>query len=304
MNNEICKPYIVSADAQGLLSQWSRKTGYSLPETDYFQGMLKDLGNTLQEYFPEVDVVPEVYLRAGLKQLTSENNQPTISLDRVYVDRQNNNIVGFLDTTRSVDENLNETGLVSRNSTDIDSQIQQLSKQYVGKSISLLDDVIFGGNTMLEVINKFQKQGVVVSRVIAGIAIQEGIDLLNTKQIEVVALLTYKQVADEICERDFVPGTPDSGRTIVLNGKRYGAPYLLPFGKPGSWASIPKDKEKDFSLFCLSQSTNLWKRIERESATSVPTNALTKPIYGLSEESSIVQALNTVRAQLKNGGDQ
>ena len=302
MNNEICKPYIVSADTQGLLTKWSRETGYTIPETDYFQGMLKDLGNTLQEYFPDVDVVPESFLRAGLKQLSGNADMPIVSLDRIYVDKEDKNIVGFLDTTRSVDTNLNSTGLVSRNTVSIDAQIKNLSGQYSGQTIALIDDVIFGGNTMIELIDKFQNQGVTVSRVIAGIAIQEGIDLLNTKQVEVLSLLTYPNVVDEICERDFIPGTPESGRTILIKGKRYGAPYLLPFGKPGSWASIPENKEKDFSLFCLSQSENLWKRIERESASTVPTKALSKPIYGLSEEASVARALNIVRTQLKNGG--
>lgn len=303
MNSELYRPYVVSADTQGLLTKWSRETGYAIPKTDYFQGMLKDLGNTLQEYFPEVDVVPESFLRNGLKQLSSTVDQPIVSLDRIYVDKEDKNIVGFLDTTRSVDTNLNNLGLVSRNTIDIDSQIKKLSEQYSGQNIALLDDVIFGGNTMLEIINKFQNQGVTVSRVIAGISIQEGIDLLNTKQVEVVSLLTYPKVVDEICERDFVPGTPESGRTIIINAKRYGAPYLLPFGKPESWASIPEKSEKDFSLFCLSQSENLWKKIERESASPVPTKALSKPIYGLSEESSVARALNIIRTQLKNGGN-
>jgi len=302
MNNEMCKPYVVSADAQGLLTQWSRKTGYTLPEADYFQGMLKDLESTLQEYFSDVNIVPEEYLRAGLRQLASENNQPTISLDRVYVDKNDKNIVGFLDTTRSVNEKLENTGLVSRNEIDIDNQIKQLSKQNKGREITLLDDVIFGGNTMLEIVNKFREQNIRISRVIAGIAIQEGIDLLNKEQVQVIPLFTYGQVIDEICERDFVAGTPDSGRTIVINGKRYGAPYILPFGKPIEWASIPEDKAKDFSLFSLTQSINLWKRIERESSANVSTIALAKPVYGLSEETSITKALEQAREQLKNGG--
>jgi hypothetical protein len=220
----------------------------------------------------------------------------------VYVDKNDKNIIGFLDTTRSVNEKLENTGLVSRNEIDIDSQIKLLSKQNTGKEIALLDDVIFGGNTMLEIVNKLREQDVNVSRVIAGIAIQEGIDLLNKEQVQVIPLLTYAQVVDEICERDFVTGTPDSGRTMVINGKRYGAPYILPFGKPIEWASIPEGKEKDFSLFSLTQSVNLWKRIERESSANVPTKALAKSVYGLSEKTSVAKALEQVREQLKNGG--
>jgi len=179
--------------------------------------------------------------------------------------------------------------------------VNQISKRIGCEDINLLDDVIFEGKTMAIIIETFKKQGINVQTVIAGIAIKEGIILLEENGVSVDALLTYDQVVDEICERDFVVGSPLSGRTLNIKGKIFGAPYLYPFGKPIEWASIPKNKAIEFSLFCLSQSLKMWGNAERISQSSISTKSLAKPIFRLQENKSIVQALVKVRNQLVQG---
>lgn len=307
--NEIksIKPYVVSADTKGLLKSWAKENGLTLPSDDYFQGMLKDLKSTLGQYFDQVEIVAEDLLRRGLNELIKNSPVPVISLDRAYVNPKQKNLEGFLDGTRTVDANLNNTGLGSRTSEiALKKQIGQLSVKQSGRVVALIDDVIFDGETMQDIIQRFRKMGVDINVVYAGIAIQQGINLLQTdnpkkdwKGVEVNSLLIYDQVIDEICERDFVVGSPYSGRSVV-NGERVieGAPYLYPFGKPIEWASIPPEEAMNFSLFCLYQSLQLWAKTEQLSRRDVSTQEVAKPIFGLPENQSMSSAIENVIKEL------
>ena len=113
-------------------------------------------------------------------------------------------------------------------------------------------------------------------------------------------MLVYKQVIDEICERDVRVGSPYSGRSVVSDSDPIeGAPYLYPFGKPTEWASIPTDQALDFSLFCLSQSLQLWAKIEQLSGQKIATQQIARPVFRLPQNASMSQAISTVISGLK-----
>ncbi len=299
------KPYVVSADTQGLLKSWACKNRITLPNDKYFQSMLGDLELTLRQYFSEVDVVPEDFLRKGLNGLVRKSDFPVVSLDRAYVNVKQANLIGFIDATRTVDNRLNNAGLGSRRlEITIDQQIGQLSARLKGKVINLVDDVIFEGNTILGLVEKFRRGGVTVDTVFSGITIREGQQLLEQNSINVDSLLVYDQVVDEICQRDFVVGCPYSGRSVVNGtGVIEGVPYLYPFGKPVEWASIPEEKAVEFSLFVLAQALNLWTKTEQLTRQNIPPQLLSKPVFGLPQNSSITQSLRDAILGLERNKD-
>ncbi len=295
------KPYVVSADSRGLLNQWAKKNRLTLPDDDYFEGMLRDLENALGQYFAKVDIVPEDFLRQGLNGLIKNSPVPVVSLDRAYINPKQNNLIGFLDATRTVDSNLNSTGLGSRAlEITLERQIGQLASSQSGKAIALADDVIFEGKTMLQLAQKLRSKGIIVDTIYSGITIKEGKELLEQNGVRVDSLLEYDQVIDEICERDFVVGSPYSGRSVV-NGQGIieGAPYLYPFGKPVEWASIPQEDAINFSLFALYQSLQLWTKTEQLSGQSIPTQQVAKPVFGLPQGISMSKAIAQVIGNLK-----
>ncbi len=303
MLNQENKPYVVSADSRGLFKSWASRRRIVLPKDEFFEGMQKDLEATLKQYFADVDIIPEEFLCQGLNALIENSSVPVVSLDRVYTNPKQSNLVGFLDATRTVDSNLDSTGLGSRAlEISLNRQVAQLANSQNGKTIALADDVIFEGKTMLQLVQMLKSKNVVVDTVLAGIAVKDGKELLEQNGIRVNSLITYDQVIDEICERDFLVGSPYSGRSVV-NGKGIveGAPYLYPFGKPVEWASIPSEEALNFSLFALSQSLALWSRIEKLSNKEIPTNYIAKPVYGLPEGESMASAIMNVMNKLKRG---
>src|SRR5205823_2993530 len=146
-------------------------------------------------------------------------------------------------------------------------QFRQLKVLGVDKAV-LVDDVIFSGNLMSRVVASLGRVGIQIPVVCAGIAIQEGIDLLAKKGIEVRAVRRYVNVIDEVCERDFYPGVPLCGR-LVKEAENTGAAYILPFGNPGKWASIPRKWQNPFSRFCIQQSIKLFEAIEEASGKRI-----------------------------------
>jgi len=297
------RPYVVSADSRGLMKSWARKNKLTLPSDAYFQGMLKELETTLGGYFAQVDIVPEEFLRKGLNELVKNSSVPVVSLDRAYISPKQRNLIGFLDATRTVDSNLKNTGLGSRAlEITLESQIAQLASRYRGKAIALVDDVIFEGRTMLQLVQTLRSKGVAVDAIYSAITIKEGKELLEQNGVRVESLIVYDQVIDEICERDFVVGSPYSGRSVV-NGKGVveGAPYLYPFGKPVEWASIPSEEAVNFSLFALYQSLQMWAEIERLSDKRIPTKQVAKPVFGLPQGESMSGAIADVMRGLEEG---
>lgn len=299
MKEQFIKPYLVSADANLLLKNWSVENGLTIPSSQYFRDLLKELKSVLGDSFDEVEIISESELRSGLNDLVAESMNPVISLDRTYLDSNQPNLAGYLDVTRTVDENLDSVGLRGRNEQDsVGSQIARFAGK-ISRPISLLDDVVFDGNTMLSVIKEFRRQNIVVEKVFAGIVIENGKKLLEDNGIEVVSVVPpYKEVIDEICERDFRIGVPYSGRTVATVNGLYGAPYLLPFGKPNEWASIPEGDELEFSLACLAQSLSMWLEIERYSGVKVPTSKLAKPVFGFDESASVSESIRKTMAKL------
>ena len=169
------RPYVVSADSSGLLKSWARENWLTVPNDVYFQGMLRDLEKTLQKSFKSVEIIPEDFLRRGLNELIIRSPFPVVSLDRAYINPKQRNLLGFIDVTRTVDRNLNNTGLQGRTlELSLERQINILAAKQAGRVISIVDDVIFEGQTMLQLVEKLRLKGVVVDSIYAGIAIQEG----------------------------------------------------------------------------------------------------------------------------------
>lgn len=290
-------PYVVSLDKASLLNGWSRETGYSVPAPEYLEGMEGDLRCVLAGYFNGVvEMVSDREIKIGLEQMIGSSRFPVYSLDRAYIGR--NSVSGFIDVTRGVDENLQSIGLIARPGyPPIEHQFRQIT-QSGEPEIILVDDVIFSGKDLVETIcPQLQKLGSKVVKIHAGIGVGTGVELLRNNGFDVECVREFPIVVDEVCERDFFAGVPMSGRTLIdKEGRSWSAPYLRPFGDPISWASIPREREYEFSQFCLELSIKLWSEVERLSQAGVPVEAVPRQLRNINLDGSITKALREVKA--------
>jgi hypothetical protein len=295
-------PYVVSADVAGLLGPWAIENDFSLPSQNYFDDLTKDLGTQLRTSTGlDVEIVPETEMRDGMERLVAASPVPVISLDRAYFPDNHPGISSNIDVTRAVRLQTDGNGrrtFVSAGALAPRPGFRPLHEQLEAlrsserSPITLVDDVIFSGEGAVDLVRKLRAVGRPVDRIIAGIGIREGIDLLEGIGVEVACVREYEAVADEVCERDFVAGVPMSGRTVLgEDGNHWSAPYFLPFGDPESWASIPSGNCQQFSRFCLERSVYLWSSVEAASDRLVPVSAMPRRLEGLNAQESVTMVL-------------
>lgn len=268
------KPYVVSADIYLLMEKWATQHNFVLPAREFFCQLREEFSSYMRRVFSNFELISEEEISRGLAVLVTESGLPIISLDRVYFESELN-----IEIARLVDKNGKNCGLGHRSGTPpLAQQIRKLQMSGV-REVAVVDDVVFTGVLLERVIELLSRIRIRVPLICAGIGIAEGINRNGTKR-EIHCVRTYEEVVDEVCERDFYPGVPLSGRLLVGNDN-IGVPYLLPFGKPESWASIPFEQATDFSRFCLHQTATLFDEIERYSGRPILCRDLGRKVIGL-----------------------
>ncbi len=276
-------PYVVSADIQMLLMTWAATREFFLPPTEFFDAMQSNLQRELERVLPSgtsVEIVTASELSHGLYRLLGALDPllPAITLDRTYFQAQPKL---QLDLSRWVDQQGNDIGVHRRaGAQSQEQQLLRLRNQKIGEAV-LVDDVIFTGNLITDLIPKLAQHGIWVKAVVAGIGVGEGIRRIR-KLAPVHCVREYEVVVDEICERDFYPGVPFSGRSVAHPvAENLGAPYILPYGRPVEWASIPPEHAESFSEFCRAETRRLFTEIGRLSGQHVRCRDLDRAVVGL-----------------------
>ena len=269
------KPYVVSADIYLLMKGWAVQNGFVLPSREFFCQLREEFSNYMSGIFSNFELVSEDEISRGLARLVAESGLPVVSLDRVYFESELN-----LEIARLVDKDGKDRGLGHRSGTPLlAQQIRKLQMSGV-REVVIVDDVVFTGTLLERIIELLSRIHIRVPFICAGIGIAEGINRINGTKREIRCVRAYEEVVDEVCERDFYPGVPLSGRLLV-GDDNIGVPYLLPFGKPESWASIPSERATDFSQFCLRQTATLFDKIERYSSRPILCRDLGRKVVGL-----------------------
>ncbi|OHA17436.1 MAG: hypothetical protein A3G52_02200 [Candidatus Taylorbacteria bacterium RIFCSPLOWO2_12_FULL_43_20] len=269
------KPYVVSADIYLLMKGWAIQNDFVLPSREFFCRLRKEFSNYMSGIFSNFELVSEDEISYGLAKLVAESGLPAISLDRVYCKSELN-----LEIARLVDKNGKDCGLGHRAGTPpIVQQIKRLQMSGL-REVVVVDDVVFSGALLERIVDLLSRIHIRVPLICAGVGIAEGINRINGTKREIRCACTYEEVIDEVCERDFYAGVPLSGRLLV-GDDNIGVPYLLPFGKPESWASIPSEYATDFSRFCLHQTKTLFDEVERHSGRPVLCQDLGRKVVGL-----------------------
>lgn len=287
------QPYVVSGDIKLLLKRWADKNNVTLPSDNFFTDLREEFNKNMQQIFPGYEFVEEEEIMEGLKENIGKSTIPTVSMDGVYYPSSYK-----IDITRHVDTEKQPKGLWKRPGSPIlFDQFTILRNNLAAvhaSEVAIVDDVLFEGRQIGRIIPILeQRVHVHVPTVFTAITIGDGEETLRNMGVDVKSVRTYKSVVDQICERDFYPGVPQSGRTVKnFANDDIGAPYLNPFGNPHDWATIPKEWEKDFSEFCIEQSIRLYEGIEAASGKLVTCSDLERKVIGLPhDETRIVDAL-------------
>lgn len=259
------KPYVVSGDIDILLAQWATNHRFRLPSKKFFRTVRSVFVEKLRSIFGNVEFIPSCALQNPKLISASGEKATLVTLDKTYVNSKFN-----IELTRTALPDLTDGPLSPRqNHPDLATQIKMLRKRLRrANTIVVYDDVIFTGHLLESVCAELESAGFKIATVMCGVGIQSGIDRINRRGLTVASSKAYDEVVDQVCERDFYPGIDYSGRTLHTD-HAVGLPYLLPFGNPCSWASIPREQATNFSRFCIGQSIHLFQEIERQTCKLV-----------------------------------
>lgn len=219
-------------------------------------------------------LIDYITLNDSIKYLVEKSRDEgvAVSIDQVY-----NNAQYHLELNRVAGVNFKIIGEAERPGfPPLKEQIKELPDQ---QPLVLVDDGIFSGDTLINLIDLLVSSGRQVNQVIVGLDIQQGEREILKKypQLQIKSAFKFNGVIDWVCERDFCLGVPLSGRTVGYRNQYrtvpcypdLSLPYCLPFGDPQQGASIPPEKAKEFSMFVLKQSIKLWSEIERLSKRKI-----------------------------------
>lgn len=290
-------PYIVSGDVEHLVGLWGRRNQMRVPDhgffSDFQNGLIESIAAAGDDFVPEI--LPHNELAHRLQGLIYNHIRgDAVALDRAYV---GDDFARHFEVTRAVNANFDSMGTMPRPHTpSIPEQLDYIVANS-GKEITLVDDVIFSGDAIVEVADLLADRGARVSVVLAAVAIGEGRRKIEATGIEVVSVADYEDVKDEICERDFMAGVPFSGRTVYHDdGSHISAPYFAPFGLPEKWASIDEpDAARKLSLYCIDKSIELWSIINERNGVVVPHRSVPRTLSLNAGEESFVQFLSNAR---------
>jgi len=284
----IRKPYVISEDIHVLLQEWAERKKFAIPSEEFFGQLRKNMKEHLCGIFGlcNVDMVSVEELRNGLRELLKKVDLPIVSMDQIYLPTN-----PALHITRTTNETFTKD---FRNQARFgfpqkEEQLAAIAAKYRDREIVLADDVLYSGNSLADIILDLKVLGVKIPTVVIGITIGKGARNVNAiTGAKISTVRYYKQVEDEICERDFYPGVPLSGRSITGFNVDVGAPYIHPFdlGPDGTehmsdWATIHPERQERFSIFCLEQAIMLWEEIERLSQKNVLCRDLDRIPIGL-----------------------
>lgn len=296
------KTYIISEDISSLLlgaglpAYYFKRQKLKVPEASLIAELRADFKDSLQSIFPCVKIYTEGDLRSSLAQMAANARYPLVSLDRIYL-FNNPNVCEYLDASRITTNG--KTQMVLRNNqynySSLDEEIATLADRIKAgcnsAEIVIADDILFSGECMLDIVKRFERQQVFICGAICALATKDGCELMRKNGVEVSAAYKIDNFVDQICERDFYFGLPQSGMLMQSDdGQFYKQPYFLPFGKPEERASIPASESLRFSCGCINRSRQMWQQIEKLSGCKVALAELPENIYN-SYGRTVMQAL-------------
>ncbi|MDP2631755.1 MAG: hypothetical protein Q8P30_03250 [Candidatus Uhrbacteria bacterium] len=308
--------YVISEDLDILLPEWAEARGLKLPEPlgEFLSEMRHMLRQALSLEGHAIISVPSAPVRSGMEELAQNCWLPVVSMDPVYLPRplmlHVTRVIGhYVDAdvgwatyksadrlrprvVRQIDEHGKFIGFApAMRIVDQMAHVAKVLKASGQNRIAIADDVVFSGECITDVIERFRAHGIETMQVIAGIVANEEGQVSAHERckelgVQLDAVLVFPSAAgrliDEICERDFFIGAPMCGRTVYphVPGIDAGYPYIFPFGNIRTWAGI-RQEDLEISRALLKMNVKFWTAIGQANSRGIRIDELDRvPLQG------------------------
>lgn len=301
------RQYILTQDLRRLLQLWAARDPQvlpALPPRPFFDNLHFNLVGVLRglqqrTYGREVRVVSYRWREfcALIQDAISDSASfdATVSLDRVYVPTATayvewNRINGLDGAAFPALGDGPRPGALPL-STQI-AQVAGALRAAGHRRLLLVDEGVFSGGSVGRVAEELTREGLDVVGIAVGFhRVQPHVTF--PVPLAAGAALPQAECLDWICERDFFPGVPLSGRTLgfLQNGEpvphpdNIGLSYLAGFGDVVEWASIPAGEGWAFTRSCLHLTIELFEALARaRGGQPLRVCELQRKVHGLAAD--------------------
>lgn len=173
----------------------------------------------------------------------------------------------------------------------IDEQLLRMESYLKGKSIILVENGVFSGNTLQYVLDKLQLFDYRVSNIIIGFCKLSSAEALKKGLNGRLEIIRKIEVMDDwLPDCDIVTLCPNSGRVvghltksgpvpIMCDSISFSYPYVMPFGMTGNWVGLPEAAAREVSVFGLEATIELFECIQRHNSRLIRIKDLVENSY-------------------------
>lgn len=162
--------------------------------------------------------------------------------------------------------------------SSINSQFLEIRELSSKRPVILVEDGSFTGGTMVKMIEVCNELHIEIKCLVIGFLFASAKEAILKVFPREKDIHSWREgnFLDWMPDHDFYPFVPNAGKVVgfsyrvnhtvrhmpvrLHNGLHLCKPYILPYGNPVEWASIPAEHAKKFSTFCIREMRDiLWK---------------------------------------------
>lgn len=255
------------------------------PYDEFTRDLQSEIQSVVKSALPDVEVVP-IHMADLSDEVIGASTKLTSTLDDPLVVSSCPEIAypaggEKLEINRLINIRGEQIGLGPRPGyPSLKTQVNRIRNMADSRDIVIVEDGIFTGGTVRQIVKEFEAARMNIRGVVAGFSCTK----TDTKWFEANGydLLTgrsYDEIHDWVPDHDFIPFVPGNGKVIGVElgegsfypyydhrRASYSVPYIQPFSSGSEWTSIPAEKVNEASGKFLSIAFALFKEIERRNS--------------------------------------
>lgn len=279
------KTYLLVLDLPEMMEAYER-VGLEIPDISFFQGCQQRLIKKLWEIMPDYSLEMIEANKLTNKIVSLLHDLLTVTPEAVVV-----STVGAvaaktnghcLQINRVIDPTGKTLGVGARpGNNSLLSQFDEIKERFAKKPVVLVEDGSFSGSTMKCMIEICSAMQIEIKCIAIGFLFSPAMEAILKVFPREKDILFWRKgnFVDWMPDHDFFPFVPNSGKVIgfpyatklmnfnmpvyLHSGVSLCKPYVLPYGNPVEWASIPEERAKEFSVFCLRETREIFHEMER-----------------------------------------
>ncbi|MDP3989222.1 MAG: hypothetical protein Q8P93_03245 [bacterium] len=272
--------YLLVLDLPEMMEAYER-VGLQIPDVVFFKKRQERLATKIQEAIPDCSVETIEANKLMNKIASLLHNLLLVTPEAAVISTvsaiASKTSGRCLQINRLVDPNSKMLGLGARpGNGSLHNQFAEIRGCLEKRPVILVEDGCFTGETMKSMIEICSEMHIEIKHLVIGLlfpSAKENI-LKAFPKVKDVHCWRDEGFLDWMPDHDFYPFVPNAGKVVgfsynghhvpvyLHNGLSLCMPYVLPYGKPVEWASIPKESACGLSLFCVREAISIFEEME------------------------------------------